>query len=69
MIGTMRAIALVLALLLALHLATEITPIWQATEDWLKAQEIEPPFWAFAWPGSQAMARSQGRMWRVIGAS
>lgn len=40
-----------------LHLATEITPIWQATEDWLGAQGIEPPFWAFAWPGSQAMAR------------
>ncbi|WP_370451433.1 class I SAM-dependent methyltransferase [Dankookia rubra] len=40
-----------------LHLATEITPIWQATEAWLGAQGIEPPFWAFAWPGSQAMAR------------
>lgn len=41
----------------ALHLATEITPIWQASEAWLGAQGIEPPFWAFAWPGSQAMAR------------
>ncbi|MFZ6762021.1 MULTISPECIES: class I SAM-dependent methyltransferase [Acetobacterales] len=40
-----------------LHLATEITPIWQATEDWLEARDIEPPFWAFAWPGSQALAR------------
>ena len=40
-----------------LHLATEITPIWQATEAWLGEQGIEPPFWAFAWPGSQAMAR------------
>jgi len=40
-----------------LYLATEITPIWQATEAWLGAQGIEPPFWAFAWPGSQAMAR------------
>ncbi len=40
-----------------LHLATEITPIWQATEAWLTAQGIEPPFWAFAWPGSQALAR------------
>ena len=39
-----------------LYLATEITPIWQATEAWLGAQGIEPPFWAFAWPGSQAMA-------------
>lgn len=40
-----------------LHLATEITPIWQATEDWLAERNIEPPFWAFAWPGSQALAR------------
>ncbi len=40
-----------------LHLASEITPIWQATEDWLAATNIAPPFWAFAWPGSQAIAR------------
>jgi predicted nicotinamide N-methyase len=43
---------------IALHLATEITPIWQATEDWLKQRDIEPPFWAFAWPGGQALARA-----------
>ncbi len=42
---------------IALHLATEITPIWQATEDWLAQRNIAPPFWAFAWPGSQALAR------------
>jgi len=42
---------------IALHLATEITPIWQATEAWLRARDIEPPFWAFAWPGGQATAR------------
>ncbi len=40
-----------------LHLASEITPIWQATEDWLHRKNIAPPFWAFAWPGSQALAR------------
>ncbi|WP_342452795.1 class I SAM-dependent methyltransferase [Pararoseomonas indoligenes] len=40
-----------------LYLATEITSIWQATEAWLGEQGIEPPFWAFAWPGSQALAR------------
>jgi predicted nicotinamide N-methyase len=40
-----------------LFLASEITPIWQATEDWLAARNIAPPFWAFAWPGSQALAR------------
>jgi predicted nicotinamide N-methyase len=42
---------------ITLHLATEITPIWQATEAWLAETGIEPPFWAFAWPGSQALAR------------
>ncbi len=42
---------------IALHLATEITPIWQATETWLTEKNIEPPFWAFAWPGGQALAR------------
>lgn len=41
-----------------LHLATEITPIWQATEAWLAREGIEPPFWAFAWPGGQALARA-----------
>ncbi len=42
---------------IALHLASEITPIWQATEAWLAETGIEPPFWAFAWPGGQALAR------------
>ncbi len=40
-----------------LHLAAEITPIWQASEAWLEKSGIEPPFWAFAWPGGQALAR------------
>ncbi|WP_428483837.1 class I SAM-dependent methyltransferase [Rhodopila sp.] len=40
-----------------LHLASEITPIWQATETWLAEHNVEPPFWAFAWPGGQALAR------------
>jgi predicted nicotinamide N-methyase len=40
-----------------LHLATEITPIWQATEAWMAEHNVEPPFWAFAWPGGQALAR------------
>jgi predicted nicotinamide N-methyase len=42
---------------ISLHLATEITPIWQASEAWLQQSGIEPPFWAFAWPGGQALAR------------
>jgi predicted nicotinamide N-methyase len=42
---------------LVLYLASEITPIWQATEDWLRETGTAPPFWAFAWPGGQALAR------------
>ena len=40
-----------------LHLATEITPIWQATEEILARSALPPPFWAFAWAGGQALAR------------
>lgn len=40
-----------------LHLATEITPMWQATEDTLARGAVPPPFWAFAWAGGQALAR------------
>lgn len=42
---------------IALHLATEITPIWQATEASLEASGLAPPYWAFAWVGGQALAR------------
>lgn len=40
-----------------LHLATEITPLWEATEASLAAANVAPPYWAFAWPGGQAIAR------------
>jgi predicted nicotinamide N-methyase len=40
-----------------LHLATELTPIWQATEESLAKAGLPPPFWAFAWAGGQALAR------------
>ena len=42
---------------IAVHQATEITPLWQATEATLARDGLPPPFWAFAWPGSQALAR------------
>ena len=42
---------------LRLWTATEITPLWQATETWLAAHNVAPPFWAFPWPGGQALAR------------
>ena len=43
---------------LRLHLASEITPIWQASEAFLDQHGMEPPFWAFAWPGGQALGRA-----------
>jgi predicted nicotinamide N-methyase len=39
-----------------LHLADQLVPLWEATE-WRAAAPQPPPFWAFAWPGSQALAR------------
>ncbi len=41
-----------------LLLATEVTPLWSATEAWLQARAVAPPFWAFAWVGGQALARA-----------
>ncbi len=40
-----------------LHLATEVTPLWHATEATLEKSQLPPPYWAFAWPGGQALAR------------
>ena len=40
-----------------LHLASEVVPLWQATEAELEAQGLPPPYWAFAWAGGQALAR------------
>jgi predicted nicotinamide N-methyase len=40
-----------------LHLATQITPLWEATEASLAAANVAPPYWAFAWPGGQALSR------------
>jgi predicted nicotinamide N-methyase len=42
---------------LELWLASEYVPIWQATEDWLEQHNVDPPYWAFCWPGGQAIAR------------
>jgi len=40
-----------------LHLASEVTPLWHATEASLAKQQLPPPYWAFAWAGGQALAR------------
>jgi predicted nicotinamide N-methyase len=43
---------------LRLHLATEVTPLWKLTEEALaQHSELPPPYWAFAWPGGQGLAR------------
>ncbi|MDH3595424.1 MAG: 50S ribosomal protein L11 methyltransferase [Rhodospirillales bacterium] len=42
---------------IALHLASEVVPLWQATEADLARTGLPPPFWAFAWAGGQALAR------------
>lgn len=40
-----------------LHLATAITPLWQASEAYLHGKNLAPPYWAFAWAGGQGLAR------------
>ena len=40
-----------------LQLASPDTPLWHMTEERLKQVDLPPPFWAFAWPGGQGMAR------------
>jgi len=42
---------------LRLHLADEALPLWQATEAVLERSHVPPPYWAFAWPGGQALTR------------
>ncbi|MDY0871243.1 class I SAM-dependent methyltransferase [Dongia rigui] len=42
---------------LKLHLATEISPIWRATQKELDDLGLPPPYWAFCWPGGQALTR------------
>jgi predicted nicotinamide N-methyase len=42
---------------IALHLASEDTLLWHMAEDRLRRHSLPPPFWAFAWPGGQGLAR------------
>lgn len=39
-----------------LHLAQDVMSLWERTEDRAGAGQ-PPPFWAFPWPGGQALAR------------
>jgi predicted nicotinamide N-methyase len=42
---------------ITLRLASEVTPLWHATEAYLEQNGLPPPYWAFAWPGGQTFAR------------
>lgn len=37
--------------------ATEVTPLWEATEAALMRVNLPPPYWAFCWAGGQALTR------------
>jgi predicted nicotinamide N-methyase len=40
-----------------LHMATDVTPLWRATQQWLGTFGLEVPFWCVPWAGGQALAR------------
>ncbi|TAN62881.1 MAG: methyltransferase, partial [Magnetospirillum sp.] len=40
-----------------LWIATEVTPLWEATEAALLRVNLPPPYWAFCWAGGQALTR------------
>ncbi|HSV29691.1 MAG TPA: 50S ribosomal protein L11 methyltransferase [Candidatus Omnitrophota bacterium] len=40
-----------------LWMATEVTPLWEATEQALMRINLPPPYWAFCWAGGQALTR------------
>jgi predicted nicotinamide N-methyase len=42
---------------LRLHLAEEAFGLWKRTEEEVGHPGVPPPYWAFAWPGGQALAR------------
>jgi predicted nicotinamide N-methyase len=42
---------------LELHTATDLTPLWRATQAWLGSFGLDVPFWCVPWAGGQALAR------------
>jgi predicted nicotinamide N-methyase len=53
--ATLREVPLVPEI--RLHLADDAISVWEASERHAGPAELPPPFWAFAWPGGQALAR------------
>lgn len=39
-----------------LHQATSLSPLWTESQEFLDRHELDPPYWAFAWPGGIALA-------------
>jgi predicted nicotinamide N-methyase len=42
---------------LPVRVAPKMVPIWDATKRRVGRDDVPAPFWAFAWPGGQALAR------------
>lgn len=42
---------------ISLYLAEDVYEVWRGTELHADQSDLAPPFWAFAWPGGQALAR------------
>lgn len=42
---------------LAMHLITHTSKLWYLTEDQVHAMGWDTPYWGFAWPGGQSLAR------------
>jgi predicted nicotinamide N-methyase len=55
--GSTRLSAVPLVPEIRLYQASEPMSVWQHTEQATGRTGLDPPFWAFAWPGGQALAR------------
>jgi predicted nicotinamide N-methyase len=42
---------------ITVSVAADVVALWEALEEWGIGPGTEPPFWAAAWPGGQALAR------------
>ena len=40
-----------------LHQGADVSALWERTAQWRRQHDTPPPYWAFAWPGGQALAR------------
>jgi predicted nicotinamide N-methyase len=40
-----------------IYTATDVTPLWRATQAWLGSYGLDAPFWSVPWAGGQALAR------------